>query len=143
MDQRGYEDLLEHVYYAVVTELYRQLKGNVQRKIALLPTKRFPVVALLHEADHYARSNSLYAFEQAQELYWQAAVMCDPSWRESLRTPFLRSTPMRSETRKTGNQFRSDLFTSDRIRVSDLVGKGSKELSNEKHRHRKICALPK
>ncbi len=50
-------------------------------------------------------------------------------------------TPRRSEKRKTCNQFRADLFTSDRIPVGDVAGNGSDELLNEKHRHRMICAL--
>jgi hypothetical protein len=86
MNRSTYEDLLEQVYHAIITELYRRLKDDVQRKIDLLPTNRFRVIALLYEADDYARSNTLHAYEEAQELYRQAATLADPNWRQRPKT---------------------------------------------------------
>jgi hypothetical protein len=82
LERGGYQDLLEQVYHAIVTEVYQQLKDDVQRKIELLPTRRFRLIALLQEADDYAHSNSLHAYKEAQELYSQAAATVDPTWRE-------------------------------------------------------------
>ena len=89
-DRDSYNDLLEEVYNSIVTEVYRQLKDDVQRKIDLLPTNRFRGVALLHEAEDYARSNTLHAYEEARELYRQAAAVSDPDWRQPPKTPIQR-----------------------------------------------------
>jgi tetratricopeptide (TPR) repeat protein len=90
LDRSTYDDLLEQVYSAIVTEVYRQLKDDVQRKIVLLPTNRFRIIALLREGEDYARSNTLRAFEEAQELYWRAAGMSDPTWREPPKAGLVR-----------------------------------------------------
>lgn len=82
-----YEQLLEQVYHSVVTEVYRQLKGDVETKVQLLPTKRHRATALLFEADDYAKSNSLHAYAEAAKLYRMTAELCDPELRPLPETP--------------------------------------------------------
>ncbi len=87
-----YENLLEQVYHSVVTEVYRQLKNDVRTKIELLPTKRHRAIALLHEAEDYARSNTLHAYEEAAQLYAEAVALCDPMWQPAVHGRFTRAT---------------------------------------------------
>jgi hypothetical protein len=89
-DRAAYEELLEQVYHSIVTEVYRQLSSDVRRKIDLLPTTRHRAIALLYEADDYARSNTLHAYQEAAELYRETVALCDPHWRPAVLTPVAR-----------------------------------------------------
>ncbi len=80
--RRDYDDLLERVYHSIVSEVYQRLQEDVQRKIDLLPTRKLRVIALLHEADDYAQSNTLHAYDQAAELYSRAAEALEVSLRK-------------------------------------------------------------
>lgn len=75
-----YETILERVYFSIATEVYKQIRHDVQRKIDLLPTRYFRAVAYHNEAMDYARSNTLDAYEAARELFDAAIGMYDPSW---------------------------------------------------------------
>ena len=75
-----YETILERVYFSIATEVYKQIRHDVQRKIDLLPTRYFRAVAYHNEAMDYARSNTLDAYEVARELFDAAIGMYDPSW---------------------------------------------------------------
>jgi hypothetical protein len=86
---KNYGKLLERVYFSITTELYEQIRQDVAHKIDLLPTDYFRTVALLCEAKDYARSNTLFAYQQASELYHQAALLLDPTLRP-LPTSWLR-----------------------------------------------------
>lgn len=94
LDRKSYEELLEQVYHTIVSQVYQQLKEDVRTKIELLPTTRHRAIALLYEADDYARSNSLHAYEEAKELYEQAAALADPGWRPAKRTTIARAYRM-------------------------------------------------
>jgi hypothetical protein len=72
-----YERIIERVYSSVATELYKQIKQDVEQKIALLPTNYFRAVALLNEADDYASSNTIDAYEEASKLYERAFELFD------------------------------------------------------------------
>lgn len=74
-----YEQLVERVYFSAATEIYRQIRDDVASKIALLPTSYFRAMAFFHEARDYARSNTLDAYEDARQLYHQAALLLDPA----------------------------------------------------------------
>lgn len=76
-----YEKVLERVYFSVATEIYKQIKQDVQRKIALLPTIYYRAAALFHEAEDYARSNTLDAYDEALKLYDTAMKLYDPTWK--------------------------------------------------------------
>src|SRR5262249_40120240 len=56
-----------------------QVQRDVAERIELLPTDYFRAVALFHEAEDYARSNTLDAYEEARELYARAIVLLDGS----------------------------------------------------------------
>jgi len=79
IDARLYEQILERVYFSIATEIYKQIQEDVKRKIELLPTTYFRAVALFHEAEDYARSTTLDAYDEALELYGQAIEAFDPS----------------------------------------------------------------
>jgi tetratricopeptide (TPR) repeat protein len=73
-----YEKLRERVYFSIATELYRQIRRDVQTKIDLLPKRYFRAAAYFHEAQDYSRSNTLDAYEQAQELFEAVLRLYDP-----------------------------------------------------------------
>ena len=76
----SYEKLLERLYFSVASHLYAQIRGDVDRKINLLPKRYFRASAYFYEAGDYARSNTLDAYEQARELYAEVIRLYDPSW---------------------------------------------------------------
>jgi hypothetical protein len=78
LDRKDYERILERIYFSIATEVYQQIRKDVERKIDLLPTSYFRAVALFHEAEDYARSNTLDAYREAGVLYWRAAELFDP-----------------------------------------------------------------
>lgn len=78
-DAEKYEQILERLYFTVATEIYKQIQLNVQQKIALLPSDYFRAVALFYEAEDYARSNTLEAYDEARKLYQQAIEYFDPA----------------------------------------------------------------
>lgn len=81
LDPEQYAALVEHVYFDVASEIYKQIRRDVERKIAMLPTRRLRAAAYLHEARDYATSNTLDAFKEAQTLYEHALVLYDPRER--------------------------------------------------------------
>jgi hypothetical protein len=80
LDPEEYERVVERVYFSLATEIYRQIRVDVARKIELLPTRHLRATAYLIEAEDYARSNTLHAYEAAGELFLQAMVLYDPRW---------------------------------------------------------------
>lgn len=85
-DERGeielrhsdYKALLERVYSSVATEIYRQIQTDVAGKIELMPTRFLQALALFHEAEDYARSNTLQDYVEAGRLYNASARLFDP-----------------------------------------------------------------
>jgi hypothetical protein len=75
-----YDTILERVYFSIATQVYQQIRHDVQRKIDLLPTRYFRAVAYHNEARDYAQSNTLDAYEAARDLYDAAITMYDPYW---------------------------------------------------------------
>jgi hypothetical protein len=78
LDKRNYERILERLYFSAATEIYQQIRRDVEGKIDLLPSAYFRAVALFHEAEDYAKSNTLDAYREAGKLYWRAAELFDP-----------------------------------------------------------------
>lgn len=76
-----YQRIIERVYFSVATELYKRIEIDVSDKISLLPTNYFRGVALFHEAEDYARSNTLDAYDEASILYQRAVQTLDPCIR--------------------------------------------------------------
>ncbi len=88
-----YKELIEQVYFNLVTEVYQQIRQDVERKITLLPTRRHKAVAYYYEAEDYARSNTLRAYEEAYQLYREASRYFEPF--NPLVNPFPKSRLLR------------------------------------------------
>ena len=73
-----YKALLERVYSSVATEIYQQIQTDVAGKIELMPTKFLRALALFHEAEDYASSNTLHGYAEAGRLYNASAHLFDP-----------------------------------------------------------------
>jgi tetratricopeptide (TPR) repeat protein len=105
-----YEQLLERVYFTVTSEIYGRIQKDVEHKIDLLPTRSHRGYAYLHEADDYARSNTHFAYTQADRLYQRAIECFDPSRRgrpDTLALKVLHS--VRSGVAAAGRACRSTL----------------------------------
>jgi tetratricopeptide (TPR) repeat protein len=89
-DPRHYEKLLEHVYFSIATHLYRQIRKDVDKKIALLPKRFFRAAAYFYEADDYVKSNTLDAYTEAQDLFGKAIGLYRPDWACSSSATRLR-----------------------------------------------------
>ncbi|HKQ79951.1 MAG TPA: FHIPEP family type III secretion protein [Blastocatellia bacterium] len=87
---RQYEQILERVYFSIATEIYKQIQQDVRRKIKLLPNNYYRAVALFHEAEDYASSNTLDAYNEALGLYDEAMKYFDPSLRPSRQSSLPR-----------------------------------------------------
>jgi hypothetical protein len=83
-----YELVLERVYSHVATEIYKQMQQDVQHKIELLPTRYYRARAYFYEAEDYARSNTLDAYDEARKLYDAAISYFTPASRSKPKTWF-------------------------------------------------------
>jgi tetratricopeptide (TPR) repeat protein len=89
---RDYRMMFERVYWSVASQIYAQIRQGVAEKVKLLPRGRLRAAAYIREADDYAASNTLDAYEAARKLYRQAQQFYDLSsrpeaagrWRRSL-----------------------------------------------------------
>jgi hypothetical protein len=81
-----YNKVLERVYFSVASHLYKQIRDDVERKVDLLPTRYLRATAYLHEAEDYAQSNTLDAYDDAQALFEKARRLYTPS---AMRTVIL------------------------------------------------------
>ena len=80
-DRAIYDEILERVYFSVATQIYKQIRLDVDRKISRLPTAYLRATAYFHEAEDYANSNTLDAFDDASELYTRSLELYDRSRR--------------------------------------------------------------
>jgi tetratricopeptide (TPR) repeat protein len=67
-----YNQIVERAYSSIATEVYRQIRSDVNEKIKLFPTDYLRAVALFHEAKDFERSNTVDAYDYAIELYRQS-----------------------------------------------------------------------
>ncbi len=67
-----YNQLVERVYSSIATEIYKQIESDVKQKMTLFPTKYLRAVAYFNEAEDFARSNTIDAYDHAIELYREA-----------------------------------------------------------------------
>ena len=86
LSSEEYEQVLERVYSHVATEIYRQMRRDVQHKIELLPTRYYRARAYFYEAEDYARSNTLDAYDEARKLYDAAISYFTPASRSKPKT---------------------------------------------------------
>lgn len=82
LERDDYETILERTYYSLASEIYRQIRSDVQAKIDLLPTKYLRATGYLYEGEDYTRSNTLYGLDSAISLYHLAIELFDPRWRD-------------------------------------------------------------
>lgn len=87
---QAYEKLLERIYSSIATQLYRQIRQDVLKKIELLPKRYFRAAAYFYEAEDYARSNTLDAYGEAEQLYAEVVKLYDPTWVERGHSLFQR-----------------------------------------------------
>jgi tetratricopeptide (TPR) repeat protein len=76
-DRVAYDQILERLYFSVATQIYKQIRLDVARKISRLPTQYLRATAYFYEAEDYARSNTLDAFDDASKLYTKALDLYD------------------------------------------------------------------
>ena len=69
LDADQYNRIVERVYSRLATEIYKQIERDVTKKIRLFPTGYLRAVATFHEAEDFARSNTIDAYDRALELY--------------------------------------------------------------------------
>ena len=80
LDPDTSERIVERVYFSLATEIYRQIRTDVSRKIDLLPTRHLRATAYLIEAEDYAHSNTLNAYEAARDLFLRSMTLYDSTW---------------------------------------------------------------
>ena len=93
LEPARYEQIVERVYSSVATEVYRKIDTDVRVKIEWFPTRHLRAVALFHEAQDMARSNTVDAYDRALDLYSSSQRFFDLAflggWRRQLvRLPF-------------------------------------------------------
>ncbi|MEO1201093.1 MAG: FHIPEP family type III secretion protein [Pseudomonadota bacterium] len=79
-----YNDLLEEVYARLASEVYKQLKKDIESKLDLFPTRHLRAIALFHEACDFARSNTIDSYDYAIDLYRQSLRYYEVSFRAVL-----------------------------------------------------------
>jgi len=90
LEDEQYRHLLERVYWSIASQIYAQIRLGVERKVKLLPPGRLRAAAFLAEADDYATSNTLDAYEAARGLYRRALEIYDVSSRRPSGTAWRR-----------------------------------------------------
>lgn len=71
-DAEEYNQIIERVYSSIATEVYKRIESDVKGKIAMFPTPFRRAIALFHEAEDFARSNTIDAYDRAVQLYNEA-----------------------------------------------------------------------
>jgi tetratricopeptide (TPR) repeat protein len=88
-----YNQVVERIYSSIATEIYRQIKVDLRDKIRLFPSKRLRAAALFYEAEDFARSNTIDAYDYAIRLYRESLRYFDIAGlkritRQLIRYPF-------------------------------------------------------
>lgn len=82
LPRKDYDKIFERVYFSVATQIYRKIREDVEQKIRLLPPGRLRAAAYYFEAEDYARSNTLDAYDGARDLFRRALELYDPAYRD-------------------------------------------------------------
>lgn len=64
-----YNQIVERVYSRISTEVYARIEEDVKEKIKLFPSNYLKALALYHEAEDFARSNTIDGYERAISLF--------------------------------------------------------------------------
>lgn len=81
LQRSEYERLLNWLYFHVASEIYKRIRSDVERRIALLPRRRLRVAAYLREAEDYATSPTFDGYCDAADLYELALLETDVTAR--------------------------------------------------------------
>jgi hypothetical protein len=92
LDHDQYARLFERIYWSVASEIYAQIRHGVEQKVGLLPPGRLRAAAYLCEADDYATSNTLDAYEMARKFYRRAQETYDVDSRHKAATHWRRAS---------------------------------------------------
>ncbi|MGK7393049.1 MAG: tetratricopeptide repeat protein [Candidatus Cyclobacteriaceae bacterium M3_2C_046] len=76
-----YKKIVERVYARIASEIYKQIKNDLDEKINLFPSRNLKAIALYNEAEDFARSNTIDAYDYAIDLYQQSLAYFDMSIR--------------------------------------------------------------
>jgi tetratricopeptide (TPR) repeat protein len=87
---RDYDWIVEQVYSRIATEVYRQIELDLQDKIRQFPTRYLRAVALSNEAEDFARSNTVDAYDRAIALFQEARRYIRQAGRDSLANRLIR-----------------------------------------------------
>ena len=122
-----YTSVVERVYSNIATEIYKQIKADLITKMRLFPTKYLRAVALYYEAEDFARSNTVDAYDHAVDLYRDSRDSFDGSWRAWLaqylvRVPYL-STGASSQIMRVKTEIGYAKCVIYRRRISALSGR--------------------
>ena len=90
LNANQYNQIVERVYSRIGTEIYAQIDADVRRKIELFPTPSLRAIALYHEAEDFARSNTVDGYDRAITLYRDAMRAFDVLRLERLTRWFVR-----------------------------------------------------
>jgi tetratricopeptide (TPR) repeat protein len=93
LDTNEYNQIVERIYSSVATEIYSQIQSDLKTKMTLFPTKYMRAVALYHEAEDFARSNTVDAYDRALHLYKEGLRYFDTAYIKWI-TRFLIKCPV-------------------------------------------------
>jgi tetratricopeptide (TPR) repeat protein len=96
---KSYQQLVEKVYARVAAEIYAQIRLDLKEKLRLFPTHYLKAIALFYEAEDFARSNTVDAYEYAIQLYEEALYHFKVSLRAAVNRWMLRYIPWRTSFR--------------------------------------------
>ena len=71
----------EQVYSRIASEIYKQIRIDIKKKLHLFPTRYLRAIALYHEAKDFSTSNTIDSYDYAIELYKESLRLYDISLR--------------------------------------------------------------
>jgi tetratricopeptide (TPR) repeat protein len=77
LDSDRYNQLINRVYSSVATEIYKQIRVDMEDKMRLFPTRYMRAVALYNEARDFERSQTIDAYDSALRLYEESRYCFD------------------------------------------------------------------
>lgn len=90
VETNKYNQIIERIYSNIATGIYKQIKTDLKEKINLFPTKYLRAVALYYEAEDFARSNTIDAYDYAIELYKESLRYFDITAFDRLTQYFIK-----------------------------------------------------
>jgi type III secretory pathway component EscV/tetratricopeptide (TPR) repeat protein len=84
MSTLQYDQIVERIYSSVASEIYRRIESDVKEKLKLFPTRYMRAAALYYEAEDFARSNTIDAYDHAIKLYRESKRYFDTTFSKGL-----------------------------------------------------------